>query len=65
MDKTFGYFIFGGLLIGAMFGLIWAGGSNSLMGIGIGALVGMAIGWFAAAAAQEQKKEGKISEYDN
>ena len=36
MEKTFGYFIFGGLLIGAMFGLIWAGGRNPVMGIGIG-----------------------------
>jgi hypothetical protein len=48
MEKTFGYFIFGGLLIGALFGLIWAGGYNSLMGIGTGALVGAFLGWFIA-----------------
>jgi ABC-type uncharacterized transport system permease subunit len=59
MDKTFGYFIFGGLLIGAMFGLIGAGGNNPLMGIGIGALAGAFIGWFIAAAVLEQKKKEK------
>lgn len=59
MDKTFGYMIFGGLLIGAMFGLIWAGGANPLMGIAIGGMVGTAIGWFAAAAVREQRKKDK------
>lgn len=59
MEKTFGYFIFGGLLIGAMFGLIWAGGRNPVMGIGIGAMVGVALGWFIAAAVLEQRKKEK------
>lgn len=59
MDKKFGYYIFGGLLIGAMFGLMWAAGNNPLMGIGIGALVGTAIGWFVAAAILEQQKKQK------
>lgn len=59
MEKTFGYFIFGGLLIGAMFGLIWAGGRNPVMGIGIGALVGVSLGWFIAAAVFEQRKKEK------
>jgi ABC-type uncharacterized transport system permease subunit len=59
MEKTFGYFVFGGLLVGAMFGLIWAGGRTPLLGLGIGALVGVAIGWFAAAAYLEQKKKEK------
>lgn len=62
MDKKFGYYIFGGLLIGALFGLLWAARGNAILGIGIGALVGMAIAWFAAAAAMEiekQKKAGK------
>jgi ABC-type uncharacterized transport system permease subunit len=59
MDKTFGYFIFGGLLIGAMFGLIWRGGGNALMGIGTGAMAGAFIGWFIAAAVLEQKKKDK------
>ena len=60
MDKKFGYYAFGGMLIGALFGLIWAGNGNSLSGLGIGALVGAAIGWFTAAAVLEnQKKEKK------
>jgi hypothetical protein len=57
MDRVFGYFIFGGLLIGALFGLIWTGGSNPLMGIAIGATIGAAIGWFAGAALLEQRKK--------
>ena len=59
MEKTFGYFIFGGLIIGAMFGLIWAGGRNPVMGIGVGAMVGVALGWFIAAAVLEQRKKEK------
>lgn len=59
MEKTFGYFIFGGLLIGAMFRLIWAGGRNPVMGIGIGAMIGAALGWFIAAAVLEQRKKEK------
>jgi len=59
MDKKFGYYIFGGLVIGAFFGLIWAGNGNSLLGLGIGAFAGAAIGWFAAAAAMEKEKEKK------
>jgi ABC-type uncharacterized transport system permease subunit len=59
MDKTFGYYIFGGALIGALFGLIWATGSNPLVGLGMGALVGAFLGWFAAAAVLEQRKKGK------
>jgi hypothetical protein len=56
MEKTFGYFIFGGLLLGAMFGLIGAGPGNSILGIGIGAVAGAFLGWFIAAAYLEQKK---------
>lgn len=57
MDKTFGYYVFGGLLIGTLFGSIWAGASNPLMGAGIGALAGTFIGWFIAAAVLEQNKK--------
>ena len=58
MDKRkFGYYVFGGLLIGAAFGLIWSAGNNSLVGMGIGALIGVAIGWFAAAAMLQQNKK--------
>ena len=59
MDKKFGYYIFGGMLIGALFGLLWAGNGNPILGIGIGAFAGAAIGWFAAAYAMEKEKEKK------
>jgi hypothetical protein len=62
MDKKFGYFIFGGLLIGALFGLLWSANGNPILGIGIGALAGTAIGGFAAAYVMErdkQKEEGR------
>jgi hypothetical protein len=55
MDRKFGYYIFGGLLIGALFGLIWAG----WVGLGIGALIGTAIGWFLAAYVLEKDKKTK------
>ena len=56
MDKKFGYFAFGGLLLGAVLGLMWSAGSNPLVGMGIGALIGMAVGWFAAAAMLQKNK---------
>jgi hypothetical protein len=59
MDKKFGYYIFGGILIGACFGWGWAASSNPLAGFGIGALIGAFIGWFIAAAALEQKSGKK------
>ena len=59
MDKKFGYFIFGGLLIGALFGLLWSTNGNPVLGIGMGALVGTAIGWFAAAYVMEKDKQKK------
>ena len=58
MDKKFGYYIFGGLLIGALFGLLWSANGNPMLGIVIGALAGAAIGWFIAAAIMEKK--GKL-----
>ena len=59
MDKKFGYMVFGGLLVGAMFGLIAAGRTSPLAGIGIGAVVGAFLGWFIAAAVLEQQKKQK------
>ena len=56
MDKKFGYYIFGGLLIGAVLGSLWGAKGNILIGSGIGALIGTAIGWFAAAALLERQK---------
>ncbi|MBE0671022.1 MAG: hypothetical protein IH588_10570 [Anaerolineales bacterium] len=57
MDKKFGYYVFGGALIGAFFGLIWSAGNNLLAGLGVGALIGAFIGWFAAAAMLQQNKK--------
>jgi len=49
VDKRFGYFVFGGLLIGALMGWAWSAGDNPLAGMGIGALVGVAVAWFMGA----------------
>lgn len=57
MDRKFGYFVFGGALIGAALGWLWSAGNNPLVGLSIGALVGVAIGWFAAAAMLQQNKK--------
>lgn len=54
-NRIFGYCIFGGALIGALFGFM-AGG---VIGLGSGALAGAFIGWFAAAAVMERQKEKK------
>ncbi len=57
MDKKkFGYYIFLGLVIGAVLGSgVGAANGNPLMGLTIGALIGLSIGWFGAAAIQQQK----------
>jgi ABC-type uncharacterized transport system permease subunit len=59
MDKKFGYYIFGGMLLGALFGVLWARSGNPILGIATGALIGTAIGWFAAAYVMEKEKEKK------
>ena len=59
MDKKFGYYVFGGMLIGALFGLIWSGSSNPLAGLAGGAVLGTFIGWFIAAAVRENEKKAK------
>jgi hypothetical protein len=61
MDKKFGYYIFGGLLIGILVGLLWSANGNALLGIGFGALAGAGVGWFIAAAMLEKGKEKKES----
>jgi len=62
MDRKLGYYIFGGMLLGAVFGSLWAGSGNAITGIVIGALAGAAIGWFAAAYVMEKEKEKKKEE---
>jgi len=59
MDKKFGYYVFGGAAVGAIFGMMWAGQGNPLVGLAIGALIGTFIGWFIAAAVLENQKKNK------
>ncbi len=55
MDRRFGLLIFGGLVFGALVGMAFGSGSgNPLLSMAFGALFGVAIGWFAAAAALEK-----------
>ena len=58
MDKKFGYYIFGGMLIGIFFGLLWSAKAG-VLGIVYGALAGAAVGWFAAAYVMERDKQKK------
>ena len=55
MDKRFGYYVFGGMLIGALFGLSWSTTGNPLVSMGFGALIGTAVGWFIGAYVFQQK----------
>jgi hypothetical protein len=56
MDRRFGYYIVLGLVIGVAFGtLVGAASGNTLLGIGLGALGGVFIGWFVAAAALQTR----------
>ena len=57
MDKKFGYYVFGGTLIGSLFGMLWIGNGNSILDIAIGAFTGAFIGWFIAAYATEKERE--------
>ena len=57
MEKRFGIFILFGLLIGAAFGTFFgAAAENPLFSVGIGALVGLFLGWFIAAIVLETQK---------
>jgi len=56
MERKFGYYIVLGLLIGVVFGMgLGAANGNTIWGIGLGALGGVFIGWFVAAAALEHR----------
>jgi hypothetical protein len=63
MEKRFGYYIFVGAAIGGVFGIgLGAANGNVALGLGLGALGGVFIGWFMAAAAlqnRDEKKEGR------
>ncbi len=56
MNKKFGLFILLGLLIGGTFGTFFGAAlENPFWGVALGALGGVFIGWFIAAAAMENK----------
>ncbi len=59
MDRRlFGICIFFGLAIGANFGIfIGKANGNLPLGIGIGALAGVFIGWFVAAAILQNRRD--------
>jgi uncharacterized protein YcfJ len=60
MEKKYGAYVFPGLLIGAIFGTgLGAANGNAILGSAGGALVGVFIGWFIAAAAIEKEKMEK------
>jgi ABC-type uncharacterized transport system permease subunit len=59
MDRNFGFYIFLGLLIGAAFGFgLGTANGNTFVGVALGILASVFIGWFIAAAVAE-KKENK------
>lgn len=56
MDKTPAYYIFLGLLIGAILGLgVGALNGNPIHGLQLGAMVGLFIGWFIAVNPLEKR----------
>ncbi|NJO81784.1 MAG: hypothetical protein HC828_02750 [Blastochloris sp.] len=58
MERTFGLYIVLGLVIGAVFGMgLGATTGNVLWGIGLGALAGVFLGWFVAAAMFENQNK--------
>ena len=60
MERKFGYFIVLGLLIGVVFGMgLGVANGNTIWGIGLGALFGVFIGWFVAAAALQNRNKMK------
>lgn len=66
MKKQFGYYIVLGLLIGVVFGAgLGAANGNAMAGIGLGALFGMFIGWFAAAAALKIRNQQRRQTSDD
>ena len=56
MERKFGIYVFGGLLVGAVLGGLWgAAGEHTVAAMVIGALAGLAVGWFIAAATLEKR----------
>ncbi len=60
MSRKDGYYIVLGLVIGAIFGVLFGSpANNTLFGLGLGALGGVFLGWFVAAIALQNRKEKK------
>jgi hypothetical protein len=60
MDPKFGRFIVLGLVIGGVLGLLYGPAiGNTALGLGLGALGGVFIGWFVAAAVLQNQNEKK------
>lgn len=58
MGRKIGIYTFLGLLIGAAFGMgLGAANGNPILGVGIGAIAGIFLGWFIAAAVIEKEKQ--------
>lgn len=55
MKRKFAYLIFLGLLIGATYGVFFGKAiENDVLGVALGALGGVFLGWFIAIAVQEK-----------
>ena len=61
MDRNFGYYVFLGLLIGAAmgFGLGTANG-NTFIGVGLGILAGVFIGWTILFICREPRQPWSV-----
>lgn len=60
MEKKLAAFVILGLMIGALFGSgLGSANGNTLLGLGFGALAGVFLGWFIAAAVLENEKNRK------
>lgn len=58
MDKNFGLYIVWGILVGAIFGVSLSPASGNLaLGALEGAIAGIFIGWFIAAAVKEKSAD--------
>jgi uncharacterized membrane protein len=63
MQRKNAIFIWIGLAIGAMFGMmVGAAEENVIWGLALGALAGTFIGWFVAIGLEEKSKSEKAGE---